>query len=334
VSSRGPRARAEPGRPNGPRLPYDGGVSGRSPHSLETEYRAAREGRAHRWRPAAVLDVGGADRESFLQGQLTQDVRGLAPGEVRPAAALTPKGKLLFWGRLVGLPDRMRLVLPEEVREAAYAHLVKYAAFQKASVDDLSEELRRLALYGPAAGDAAPPPDAIALPGEAEVGSEWLVPSGSGDAAERALREAGSVPLSDETAEALRIEAGRPRFGKDADGSNLPDEVGLDSAISSTKGCYVGQEIVARRKVYGRVNWRLVGFRFPEGPLGAGTPIHRERSGTPPDRSAGRVTSSAVSPRLGPIGLGFVFHDVGIGDRLFAKEPPAASAIVCELPFA
>jgi folate-binding Fe-S cluster repair protein YgfZ len=110
--------------------------------------------------------------------------------------------------------------------------------------------------------------------------------------------------------------------------------MGLDAAISATKGCYVGQEIVARLRTYGRVNRRLVGFRFPEGPVAAGTVFpDREK----PSLERARVTSSVESPRFGPIGLGLAFHDVGEGARLSlpgASGAVAASAIVCGLPFA
>jgi folate-binding protein YgfZ len=86
-----------------------------------------------------------------------------------------------------------------------------------------------------------------------------------------ALERAGATEVSSATAEVLRVEAGRPRFGRDADSNNLIDELGLDSAVSTTKGCYVGQEIVARMRTYGRVNRRLVGFRFSGGAVEPGT---------------------------------------------------------------
>ena len=106
------------------------------------------------------------------------------------------------------------------------------------------------------------------------------------------LESAGSLEIGDEIAEILRVEAGRPRFGTDMDSGNLPDEVGMDDAISTTKGCYVGQEVVARLRTYGRVNRRLVSFRFPEGPIGAGEVLRRSDEETPSRTEAGRVTSS------------------------------------------
>jgi tRNA-modifying protein YgfZ len=300
-------------------------------------YRAAREELAHRVREAAVLDVEGADRQSFLQGQLTQDTQGLAVGEARPAAALTPKGKLLFVARLVGLPDRLRLLLPAATRSTAVEHLRKFAAFQRVTVSDRSDELLRLGLYGPhGPGLADLPLGTLALPGEAEFSAELLVPLDRKTDAEALLAREGSVEVDGDTAEVLRVETGRPRFGQDISGTNLPDEAGLEAAISATKGCFVGQEVVARRRGYGRVNRRLVGYRFPDGPLPPGALLARPetRQGAPERTEAGRVTSSALSPRFGWIGLGFAFHDVSVGGRLVWQADSLRSAIVSALPFA
>jgi folate-binding protein YgfZ len=118
------------------------------------------------------------------------------------------------------------------------------------------------------------------------------------------------------------------------DSSNLPDEVGMDDAISTTKGCYVGQEVVARLRTYGRVNRRLVRFRFEGGPIEPGTALRRPEEKAPARVEAGRVTSSAVSPALGPIGLGFAFRDVASGDRLTSVGNAGDVAVVSEIPAA
>jgi folate-binding protein YgfZ len=287
----------------------------------------------HRFRAPGVLDVEGADRVAFLQGQLTQDVGNLAAGQVRPAAGLTPKGKLLYVARLCGLADRLRLLVPAALRQTVVAHLSKYAVFQKVTVTDRSPEWMRVGLYGdhPASAD---PPGSLRLPGEGELEAELLVPSLEKEALGAWLAAAGSEQISDEQAEALRVEAGRARFGQDMDGSNLPGEVNLEAALSRTKGCYVGQEIVARLATYGRVNRRLVGFRFPDGPIRAGASLGNPDPGAPTQIEWGRVTSSALSPSFGPIGLGFAFRDVPAGGRLISADDPARSAIATGLPFA
>jgi tRNA-modifying protein YgfZ len=149
----------------------------------------------------------------------------------------------------------------------------------------------------------------------------------------KASSRARSVAISETTAEILRVEGGRPRFGFDADGSNLADEVGLDASISMTKGCYVGQEIVARMRTYGRVNRRLVGFRFPEGPLAPGSLLKRPEEPEAGKVEQGRVTSAVVSPAFGPIGLGYAFRDVSLGERLVSAAQPSLAALVVALPF-
>ncbi len=295
---------------------------------LPADYASARSGIAHRARSGAIA-VEGPDREAFLQGQLTQDVRGLGPGHSRPAAGLTPKGKLLYFGRLVAEADRFLFLLPADGVASATAHLAKYAVFQKVTVRDASADVVRIGLYGPRAAALAVPPPAIRLPAEWDLAGEILAPASAGPDLHRWLEGSGSTLLSEDSAEALRIEAGRPRLGRDADDSSLPEEAGLSSAIAANKGCYVGQEIVARMRTYGRANRRLVGFRFSGGTLAPGTAF------TDPDKPSlelARVTSAVVSPRLGPIGLGYAFRDVADGASLPPGGPGAA--IVAGLPFA
>lgn len=297
--------------------------------SLHGDYAAAREGLAHRERPGVVA-IEGEERAAFLQGQLTQDVRGLEPGQARPAAGLTSKGKLLYFGRLVAESGRLLLLVPAHAAARVAAHLAKYAAFQKAVVRDATADYLRIGLYGPRAEALATPPGGTRLPGEWELAGEILAPGSARAAILAGLAAAGSSAVSEPTAEVLRVEAGRPRLSRDATEENLAAEVGLEGAISTTKGCYVGQEVVARMRTYGRVNRRLAGFRFPSGPLPAGTTFPDPEK---PQRELARVTSSVVSPRFGPIGLGFVFRDVAEGAGLVPPEGSAPAAIVCGLPF-
>jgi len=296
--------------------------------------RAARESLAYRALPCGVLEVAGADRVAFLQGQLTQDVKAMSSGEVRPAAGLTPKGRILFLARVLALPDSLRLLVSFDAREGILAHLKKYVIFQKVAIADRSSGFTLVGLYGPRASGIAPPAGANPLPKEGEFAAEALVPSESLEDFERLLAGAGAAKVTESTAEVLRVEAGRPRFGSDVDDSHFPDEVGLDAALSTTKGCYVGQEIVARTRTYGRVNRRLVGFRFPDGPVAAGTLLKRPEEPEPCKIEQGRVTSAVVSPVFGAIGLGYAFRDVPAGERLVSADGAPRAAIVSGLPFA
>jgi folate-binding protein YgfZ len=142
---------------------------------------------------------------------------------------------------------------------------------------------------------------------------------------QEAVLEAGAETAGEEAAEALRIERGRPRYGIDLDDTVIPQEAGLNErAVSFTKGCYVGQETVARMFYRGKPNRHLRGLRSAE-PLEPGTELFYD------DRLAGRVTSAAVSPRLGPIALGFVRREVPVGATMKAGE--TGSAEVAALPF-
>jgi tRNA-modifying protein YgfZ len=284
---------------------------------------------AHRRRALGVLAVSGADREAFLQGQLTQNARGLREGEARRMAGLTPRGKLLYFGWLVGERDRALLLVAASASASAHAHLARFAAFSKVAVDDVTEGFAAWGLYGGDPASLGRPPGVVALPAEAEMSGGLLARAEDGPLVTAALAGAGSREIGEAEAEVLRIEAGRARFGVDADGSNLPDEVGLQDAISTDKGCYVGQEIVARLRTYGSVSRRLVGFRFPDRLLASGTLFPDPEK---PDHSLGRVTSAAASSRFGPIGLGFAARSVDDGSTLFA--PAGGRAIVTRLPFA
>ena len=278
-----------------------------------------------------MIAVEGEDRESFLQGQLTQDVRGLSPGESRLAAGLSPKGKLLYFGRLLAEETRLLLLVRAGAAPGVAAHLGRYAAFQKAAVRDATPDYVRIALYGPDAPKVSLPEGAARLPAEWEHAGEILAAEALREAISERLDAAGSREVSEFTAEVLRVEGGRPRLLQDATEANLAEEVGLDGAISSTKGCYVGQEIVARLRTYGRANRRLAGFRFPEGPVPAGTVFPDPGK---PSLELARVTSAVESPRFGSIGLGLAFRDVGEGAALTLPGRPAPAAIVCGLPFA
>ena len=266
-----------------------------------------------------------------MQGQLASDVRQAGEAGVVPAVGLTPRGKLLYAGRLAAMPDRYRLLLPSASREPVIAHLKKYAAFQKVSIEDRSGEITRIALFGPVSH--VPAGDALVLSGEGEASSEILVASAQVEALLDAWASEGGHPIAEAESEALRVEAGRPEWGRDADETHLPDEAGFGGAISTSKGCYVGQEIVARMRTYGRANRRLVGFRFPDGAVAAGALLRRPGETEPSRIETGRVTSSAESPRFGAIGLGYAFRDVAPGDRLVAVDDPSRGAVVCALPF-
>jgi len=260
---------------------------------------------------AGILEVSGGDRAAFLQGLATADFRTLGSGSALWSAALTPTGKVLFTFRAADRGDRVRLLLSPGRVERAAAHFGKYALFRDVRVEAPPSKFVRLDFYGE---DAPPPPDEVdAWPPFFELRATWIVDADRAGAIRERLAAAGAE-MSEEEAQARRIEAGRPDDLRDIDESRTADEAGLAAAVSIAKGCYVGQEIVARMRTYGRLPRRLVRFRFSSGPPAPGERLVRADD---PAREAGLVTSSARSPS-GPLGLGYVGRDVEDGATLAA----------------
>jgi folate-binding protein YgfZ len=282
----------------------------------------------YRRAPAGILEISGDDRVAFLQGQCTNDVSGMPAGSILAAACLTPKGKILFVFRLAKLPDRLRLLLPAERAGTAAAHLHRYAVFQKVSVEDASTGIVRFDFWGELeAGPESLPPQSERWPADHDISESWVVPEAAAAAVEANL---AAVPvLAPEEAKARRIEAGRPVFGVDFDETNVPDEVDLGDAVSTRKGCYVGQEIVARMRTYGKVAKRLTTLVFDGGLPPRGSRLVRPGE---PGREAGWVTSAVRSARLGEIGIGYVQREIADGETLAVAEMPEITVRVLPLP--
>jgi folate-binding protein YgfZ len=167
--------------------------------------------------------------------------------------------------------------------------------------------------------------------GEAGVpGIELFVPAASAAALRDALADAGATPAGDETLDLLRLEAGRPRWGAELDAERIPLEAGLlERGISTSKGCYTGQEVIIRILHRGHVNWQLRGLLLGGAePPGRGTELSVEAGG----KAVARVTSAARSPAFGQtIALGYVRREVEPGSTL--RLPDGGAATVVALPF-
>jgi folate-binding protein YgfZ len=290
------------------------------------QYRAAREGAAVIDRSAlGKAEVEGRDRASFLHGMLTNDVKGLTPGQGCAAAFLDAHGKVMALLRVYALADRLLLELPAGLTQKTLLLLDKYLISEKAAFEPADDAYAILSVQGPKAGallaglsggslDLAPLAHVeVTLAGHparvirrSEFGAllgfhVWTAPAAA-DAIRAALLGAGGTPLEDDVAEILRVEAGEPAFPQDADESVLFPELGREDLVSYTKGCYIGQEVVARVKYRGHVNRALTGLR-----------LEGERVPTPgaavasTEKEIGRVTSAVRSPALGaPIALAYV----------------------------
>jgi folate-binding protein YgfZ len=309
---------------------------------IQTQYQVLREAAGVVDRSArGKLDVLGPDAVEFLQGQITNDVEALAPRQGCYAALLNPKGKILADLRVLAISaEELWLDTEEAALEVLHSSLDRYKIGRRVELRDRTADRSILSLIGPDAREVAGVQAPLTkhsfeqrdLGGvqtvmiATDVGLDVVVPRGETATVLSALSNRGAVTVSAEATEVVRIESGRPRFGVDMTADNLPGEVGLeDRAVSFTKGCYVGQEPVARMHYRGHPNRLLRGLFLSE-PVAAGTPV---LSGT---KEVGKVTSACVSPALGPIALAVLRREVESSDHVLVG-PGGIDANVIELPF-
>jgi tRNA-modifying protein YgfZ len=270
--------------------------------------------------------VRGGEAADFLQGQVSNDVEALAPGHGCYATILTHKGKLRTDLRILRRDDWFWLDT-EAIGHAVVRHtLATYSLGRDVRFEDLTESRSILSLIGPEARarlDAAPPAEEHAFV-EGEHGLYVATDLGVDVIAEPGV-DLGVEPVSEEAGECLRIESGRPRLGIDMGSETIPQEAGINQrAVSFTKGCFVGQETVARLHYKGKPNRHLRGLRLSE-------PVERATEIVLGEKPVGRVGSACVSPRLGPIALALVRREAEPGATVLVD---GAEAEVVELPFA
>lgn len=278
------------------------------------------------------LVVRGTEAADFLQGQVTNDVEGLAPGEGCYAAILNHKGKFRADMRI--LRDEEGFWIDTEPIGLVPVRwtLETYAIGRDVRHEDVTEARALLSLVGPRAREAlavAPPADEHAwVDGEhgRYVATDLGVDVICHAAAAGAVRTALGVPeVSEAAAECVRIESGRPRLGYDMDGETIPQEAGVNErAVNFEKGCYVGQETVARLHWKGKPNRHLRGLRLS-------APAERGAELRLGDRVVGRVGSTCVSPVHGPIALALVRREAEPGDTLAIDG--GTTAEIVEPPF-
>lgn len=333
--------------------------------AMSSEYAALRRTAGlFRRRDRGRLAVGGADRGEYLQGLLTNDIRGLARGVGCYAAYLTPQGRMLADMEVGNVSDHLLIDLHESVRELVAARFESLIFAEDVHVSDWTAGWDGLAVSGPLAGevvasaltalagDGAEPPApgppghgcAQVSLGDAECivmrtdplggpGLDLWVETHGTARLQSALGTAGGIEVGAAACEAVRIENGRPAFPVDMDGGTIPLEAGIETrALSFTKGCYVGQEVIVRilHRGQGRIARKLSGLECV-GPLtvpfAAGTPLYRGAA------SVGHVTSSCVSPARGSVvALAYVarkFLDVGTELEV---GPARRAVVVTALP--
>jgi folate-binding protein YgfZ len=324
----------------------------------EAAYRAARTRVASIDRSArGRVFVSGADRASYLQGLLTNDIAALGPGSGCYAAYLTPQGRMISDVYVYEVGDEILLALPRHVKDSVLGKLDRFIFTEDVTVRDATDAWDETAIVGPNAAEVMSRVleglslDRIrALPEHGnlrvdfggsravvtrvvdtgEPGFEIYVERPDTAALRSRLAAAGVLSLDLETADALRIEAGVPLFGRDMDEDTIPLEAGIeDRAISFTKGCYVGQEVIVRvlHRGHGRVARRLVGLRIDGDRVPA--PGAEVRAA---EREVGRITSSTTSPALKAlIALAYVQRDFAAPETVVTVD--GSRAVVAALPF-
>jgi len=341
----------------------------------DDDYTALRTGAALIDRSeSGLVRLIGADRSTFLQGLLTNDVVSLQPGQGCYSAYLTPQGRMISDMIVLAGRDSVLLRVPPAARPTIASRLDTLIFSEDVGIEDLSSTWSTIGISGPQSGrllaraldsigwaienDPATPgwkehdhatvatragnagteagatgnddgTEAAATRNQAEMaivaashefdstGFDVHAPLGALAALRKALVGAGATPSSPEVADLARIERGRPAFGIDMDEDTIPLEAGIeDRAISLTKGCYVGQEVIIRvlHRGHGRVARRLVGLTIEQDASGStrsgATPVARGDAITSGDRALGHVTSAAWSPAAQrPIAMGYVHRD-------------------------
>ncbi len=327
-----------------------------SQHSIA--YQAARQRaafvrRANRGR----IVVSGSDRRAYLHGLFTNDIEGLAAGHGCYTAYLTAQGRMIadLWAYELG--DAVLLSMIGDVKATLLAKLDQFIFSEDVQIGDVTESFEQVAIVGPDAATIAAsvigsisaealtvlplhgnvrsvregvPVIVTRIDDIGQSGFDVYIERAHADALIARLRDAHVPELGDADVEALRIEAGVPAFHRDMDEETIPLEAGIESrAISMTKGCYVGQEVIIRvlHRGHGRVARRLVGFTIDGASV---PPAHAGIRAA--DRDVGHVTSATFSPWLQrPIALGYVHRDfVEAGTPVTIDGVPA---VVAPLPF-
>jgi folate-binding protein YgfZ len=307
---------------------------------LDGQYRELREGAGWLQRERSTLAFRGPDAAELLQGQLTNDVEALEPGQGCYAALLDRKGHLQADMRVLRVgAEELWLDFEPEGAVAVRAHFRLYSLGSNATIDELG--LATISVIGPGASSiiGAPP-----LAGEhahaqlelagarvraaaTDLGIDVLLPAADADGVAAVLEGAGAGEVAEEAAEIIRVESGRPRLGREMDAGVMPAEAGIEGrAISFTKGCYIGQETVARLHYKGRPNRHLRGLKLEAHAAAGDTVLFGERE-------VGRVGTAVLSPALGPIALAILRREAEPGERVSAGAAGVGAEVI-ELPFA
>jgi folate-binding protein YgfZ len=325
---------------------------------LDAQYRQLREecGVLDRSERGKLL-LRGAEAAEYLQGQLTNDIEGLAVGEGCYAALLDRKGHMQSDMRILncsgaplpGISGKRRtgtegtkaiwIDVEALALDAVRRHLEMYKIGREVEIEDVTSERAILSLIGPRSAEIAGSPplpeytcEEFAVAGieciavGTALGIDLICAAGEGRRLRAVLGDSGAVEVGSDAAEILRVEAGTPRFGAEMDCATMPAEADIvATAVDFEKGCYIGQETVARLHYRGKPNRHLRGLRL-SAPVTTDMPLNLG------DKEVGRVGGSCVSPLHGPIALAILRREAEPGAELAVGEDGVTARVV-DLPF-
>ncbi|NNE98702.1 MAG: folate-binding protein YgfZ [Pyrinomonadaceae bacterium] len=294
---------------------------------FQKDYEAIRGGALgfHR-QNRGLFAVSGGEAVQFLNGLITNDVETLEDGAQMLAAFPTVKGRVFAIVRVMRRGESYLFETEEATREKVYENLTRFTFAGDFHLDDKSGNYSYYSIYGETNGLDINSQEFI------KFNNDYFVSNESVGEFEESLSDA--VEISDELYEILRIENGIPKYGIDMDEETVVPEVNVDGMISYDKGCYIGQEVIARIHFRGKPAKQLRGLVFEEmsGPSAEKDVLTGAELRSPDGKNAGKVTSIAVSPKLGKtIALGYVRNaflesgtELSVGNK---------NARVIELPF-
>jgi folate-binding protein YgfZ len=278
-----------------------------------------------------LIAVWGRESVQFLNGLITNDAAALADGAQMTAAFPNAQGRLLALVRVRKSEERFLFETDEATHEKVFQNLHRFTFAGDFFVEDMSAGYEYFEIFNNPA-DPTDPGNALIFNGTAST--DYFVPVDAADAFENELRASGAIELGHELYELLRIENGVPKYGVDMDESTVVLETGLDEAVSFNKGCYIGQEIIARIHFRGHVAKKLAGLMLDTAELPGsanGGPANYELL-SPDGKNAGRLTSIVLSPRIGRIiALGYVRYDY-LAEGTILKMGETTSTVT-KLPF-
>ncbi|HEX5470802.1 MAG TPA: glycine cleavage T C-terminal barrel domain-containing protein [Lacipirellulaceae bacterium] len=297
--------------------------------SFDREYLALQSGQAivefEGW---SNITVTGADRHAFLHNFCTNDVKRLAPGASCEAFFTNVKGKIVAHGWILCREEELIFWGAPGQGQELVEHLDRYVIRDDVSLHDTTGKRSFLLVVGETRPKESSEFVPNKLPCRGDIRLHELTVSKTSSVAQNYV-DRGFVVAGPTAVLAGRVEAGLPLFGTDFDGSNLPQEIGRDKeALSFTKGCYLGQETVARIDALGHVNQKIVGIRFSDTKIPKpGTEVALG------DAKVGKVTSVAFSPKLrAPLALAMLRREaIEVGTKLHS---PAGECEIVELPLA